>query len=178
MSWVTQAYYLVVILSCYLVFDFLSGGLIKNILLVRMSRGKKILVHVYGLEGWYWTNGELNDNHLRYKTKEGDKKSLTIQDEKYIGREYNLPVVVVDAVKNAVWKPRLSGVEGFDAKAMDNVIKQALNKPNISDEKVLKAILLGVIVTAVISGYVAYKFFAIPGMLEQIMEAIRSIGTV
>lgn len=149
--------YVVVFFMGVAVLDFLSVGFLHTYLQVKASRGKKVLIQVRGLTRDYYRVGKIEEGNLVYKFGKNEKR-LSL-DSKALFRVLNVIAVQVDEEKNAVGMHDFSVVRGFDAVKWDNLLKRALYRPSVLDQKEkLILILVGLcIIVTVIVGILVFN---------------------
>ena len=141
--------YLLVGILFFLLFNFLTNNFLTTYIIVKASRGKKILVEVHGQMniGYRW--GVFDGKILKYKSL-GTKLKKTLKVEKHcILRKLNVACVHVEDEENTVLKPDFTAVSGFDAVKFDNLLVRALTLPQILDKKEKIIMLFGFLITIV-----------------------------
>lgn len=136
----------------------LTLGFLGTYLKVRVSLGRKVLVKINGMTHYYYRTGVIKDGFLSYASRKGEDKLISI-DGKSVGRSMAINFVGVDEETNAVIKPDLSVVSGFDAVKISNYIKRALQAPRLeSNNDRYMLILLVVILFAVVGlGFMVFQ---------------------
>jgi hypothetical protein len=167
--------YATVLLIGFIGLTFLTAGFLPIFLQVKMSRGKKVLVQVRSTTRDYFRPGEVIEGFLVYKFKKEWKRVALPPDA--IFRTLGVLAVQVDEEKNAVAKVDFSAVRGFDAVKWDNLLKRALYRPSILDQKQqLMLILLFVIIGGLLLiGFLLYK---VNGNLETLVVAKNAAAVI
>jgi len=137
-----------VILGGFLLINFLSNGFLFTFLRVKASRGRKMMVKIRQPLEDYYRPGEIKDNDLLFKDRDGIRRRLTLSDDGGdIYRSMNLNFIDVDEEKNAIQKKDYTIVSGHDAVKVDHLLTRALMKPQELD-KMQKFILIACIAAA------------------------------
>lgn len=124
--------------------NFLTSGFILKYLITKASRGKKVLVEIYGVSDVYYKTGKIDEDQLKYRTRNKKDKSLLISKTN-VFRRMGVNVISVDEINNAVLEPSFEGVAGFDAIRNDNLLVRALTAPQLMDtqDKIKLLLLIG-----------------------------------
>lgn len=157
-SLILMAGYTVWIFVLYFLFNALTMGFFKTYLKVRTSMGRKVLVKVRGITHYYYKTGVIDDGMLTYKTPKKEVKEISCSPES-IGRTMAVNFVVVDEETNAVIKPDLEGVTGYDAVKVHNLHVRALQAPKLGDDKnkIVMLLLIGCLIAIVIVGLLVFQ---------------------
>lgn len=143
----------------------LAMGLPFKLLSVRASMGRKIIVQIRTMQGFYYKTGTIDGDFLIVRAR-GDKRSEKrridlASAEKLLGRPvlfraWGVVNTTIDEATNGVLSIDLRGVQPHDAIKVDHLIKRALLAPKIQDKKELVIIiLLFVVLLGVL--YIGYK---------------------
>jgi len=145
------ASYAMVILFGFLLMNFLSNGFLFTFLVVKASRGRKLMVKVRTPLEDYYKAGRILDNDLVFKDREKINRRITLPKEMpAIYRSMNLNFVDVDEETNTIVTKDYSIVSGHDAVKTDHLLTRALNQP-VVDDKFQKIILIACIASAAAS---------------------------
>jgi hypothetical protein len=151
------------------IFDFFTGGFLYKWLVVKFSRGRKVLVRVHTLIDPYFRVGKIDEGFLVYKNKAKTQKRICITNESTY-RCYTVNCIDTDDEKNCIIKLSGTGISGFEAGKYDDLYVRALYKPSIDDKKAqLVLILLIVIIIGI-----AVSIFININLLDQ----VRKLGQV
>ena len=157
----------------------LAFGLPGKVLSVRASMGRKVLVQVRTITGFYYRTGKMDGDFLVYRArndKRSEKRRIDLANaEKVTGRPvlfraWGVVNVIVDEPTNAVLSIDMKGVQPHDAIKVDHLIKRALLAPKIQDKKELIIIVL-LILILLASLYVAFK----SGHTASVVDQIRAV---
>jgi hypothetical protein len=164
-------YFLIVILS-FIAINILTQGFLMKYIKVKASRGKKILINVYGLNCVYYCVGVIDENALLYKygkhKKRIEKISLTA-----IYRKMGVDNIDIDDIKNAfVSRPDFKAVDGHDAVKTDSMIERALMLPRKNDNILLIITLIVVILTLLLVGFTAVNLDKNTKLLQSVADNV------
>jgi hypothetical protein len=151
--------YTTIIFVSFFLMNFISSGFLINFIKAKVGRGKRALLFVEGRTGNYFKVGDIKEDELYYKNREGTKKILSIK-EGQVRRIMNIPFMQIDDVKNAILNPDFTTASGHDAANVDNLLTRALMAPSTLLEKFVKIILIIVIVLVIVSlaiGFLTFK---------------------
>ena len=153
------SYTTIIFVSLFL-FNFLSSGFLMAFIKTKAGRGKRSLLFVEGRSGNYFKVGDIKEDELYYKNREGVKKILTIK-EGQVRRIMNIPFMQIDDVKNAIQNPDFTTASGHDAANVDNLLTRALMAPSTMLEKFVKIILIITIVLVLLSIVIGFLVFKV-----------------
>ena len=153
------SYTTIIFVSLFL-FNFLSSGFLMAFIKTKAGRGRRALLFVEGRSGNYFKVGDIKEDELYYKNREGVKKILTIK-EGQVRRIMNIPFMQIDDVKNAIQNPDFTTASGHDAANVDNLLTRALMAPSTMLEKFVKIILIITIVLVLLSIVIGFLVFKI-----------------
>lgn len=172
--------YAAVLLMGFLLFNWLSGGTLTKMMKVKMSRGRKLLVRVRGVQGDHFLVGEIFEGFLVYKDRSGNNRRIVFNDRAFIVRAMGVGTVDVDDEKNAIVKPDFTTVSGFDAVKYDNLLTRALMAANPIDNKILIIIVLSALtlLAVIIVGILVFKLTGQVHALNQVTTATTTAATI
>ena len=124
--------YLGVVLLTFLIFNFLTKGFLRNYLLVKASRGKKVLVRIYSITGKYYKPGIIKSGMLSYKDRAGEKPVHKVTKTE-VFNEMGVNCVEVDEETGGVKTVNFDAVEAMDNKKVDHLMVRCLYKPSFKD---------------------------------------------
>lgn len=128
--------YVAVFLLATMVFNFLMAGFLRTYMLVKGSRGAKVLVNVVTVSRNYYRTGRVEDGFLAYKDAQKHEKRLALPDKvNPFYRSLNVTCINVDEQYNIIIMPNGEGVEGFDADKYNSLYLRALYRPSLLDPK-------------------------------------------
>lgn len=164
-----EALYYWIISACIILFvpflfaNWLTKGMLLKLMRVFGSRGQSLLVEVIHPIQNYYTIGEVKEGRLVVKdnsTKNGRESKLKSIDVSTtdVFRSFGVNCLRYDETGNRIVRPDFSTVSGFDAIKQENLLLRALYDPKTNkQEKYQFIIILGVLLTILICGYVAYN---------------------
>lgn len=128
--------YCFVFIGSLLIMNFITKGYVIPYILVKASRGKKILIRIFGLTGRYYKPGQLVGTKLKFKDRAGDKNTLTNVSAKNVYDEMGIKVIDYDEVqKRLVDQITFTDEDSNDPVKVDDLIERALQKPALQDKK-------------------------------------------
>lgn len=158
--------------------DLLLAGFVHTFLRVKGSRGKKLLIQVRSPTRDYFKVGFIEEGMLVFTYrkelfKDAEQKRLGI-DSSNIFRCLGVMWVQVDEETNNVGKHDFSVSKGFDAVKWDNLLKRALYRPSVLDqrEKIILILLILVLVAVCGLGFMVYQMNAKLGSLVGVINTV------
>jgi len=151
---------------------FLTRGFLLQWLKVITSMGKKILIQVQDPIQDYFITGKIQGGFLLLKDREskGENGSDMNKQIKFssdlIFRAYGVNCVKFNDQKNAFLKTDMTGVMGWDAIAMDNLLQRALTRPESTADNRNKIITMIACIVSVLIGLLIY--FKLTGIEKSI----------
>lgn len=140
--------YIAVFFLATLVFNFLMAGFLRTYLIVKGSRGAKVLVQVVTVSRNYYKAGFVEDGFLVYTDAGKHEKRLSIPDRfNPFYRSLNVTCINVDEQYNIIILPKGQVVEGFDADKYNSLYLRALYRPALLDPKQQLMFVLSIITT-------------------------------
>jgi hypothetical protein len=128
--------YLLVFLLGFFLLNFLTRGFILKFILVKASKGKKVLVAVYSRSHIYHKTGKFEEGTLIYKDLAKKTKRIPNVPKDSVYIFMGVSCVDVDDEKNAtIDRINFKAIEGYDAVKVDSLITRALMLPHIEDKK-------------------------------------------
>lgn len=128
--------YVAVFALATIVFNFLMAGFLRTYLMVKASRGAKVLVQVVCVNRNYYRTGFVEDGFLVYKSAGKHEKRLSIPEKQNpFYRSLNVTCVNVDEQRNILILPVGTEVDGFDADKYNSLYLRALYRPALLDPK-------------------------------------------
>lgn len=141
--------YLGVAVLCFIVVNFLMAGFLRTFMVVKGSRGKKIMTNVYALNRNYSVAGYVDNGWFVYTDANKHEKRLKIPKSiSVFYRFLNVTWVNVDEEKNTFITPDGKEINGFDAEKYNNLYLRTLYRPSLLDPKTQLMFILS-IVTAI-----------------------------
>lgn len=172
MIYFTMSYALIILIGFFLI-NFLSNGFFGTFLRVKASRGKKVLVEVHAVTDVYYTSGKFTGAILKYKTRGGKQKSLTVNQGQVL-RKIGVFCVITDEVNDNVLDINFDAESGGNTEDYDHLLKRVMMAPQIEDntKKIILGILVLILVVSVIS---VVLVFNAGNQLTQLLQGARVI---
>jgi len=150
--------YVVVFIISFVLFDFLLSGFLRTFLRVKASRGRLVMIQVRSTTRDYFNAGKIEEGFLVYTIggwRDKTTKRLSVSPNN-VFRALGVNWVQVDEEKNAVVNIDFSTIRGFDAAKWDNLLKRALYRPSILDQR--EKIIM-ILIIAVVFGIIGLMFY-------------------
>jgi hypothetical protein len=170
--------YLFVIIGGFFLINWLSNGVVRRFLIVKASRGSKILVKVHNKLKTYCVSGWLEGNDLLFfdneskRNKQKTPKRIVVNDDVFY-RFMGVWACDVDEATNNVFKHDGSVIPGFDVIRWNNLYLRALMKPATEDKSnIILFIIIGLVFIALIVSVVVLV------KLGQVQQAVSSLGAI
>jgi len=162
--------YAIVIIGGFLLINFLTNGFVLKWIVIKGSRGKKILIEEYDKISVKFRVGEFKDNLLRYKVEGGQHKLISNVPKESIERKYNIPFVAIDGEKNAVMNiPDNSLVTGHDPIKIDSYFERIIKMKVAGDDIFIKMVIGLVILCVVLVAISLYFNVATSNMVKELI---------
>lgn len=166
--------YFLVFLGSLIMYNFFTKGFLVTYLRVKASRGKKILVRVFGVTGKYYIVGEIKEISLIFKDRYKVKKTYTNVSKEVVYDELGVKMIDVDEVTGAfINQTNFNAVIGSDGEKTDNLITRALEKPMLQDKKEIIIIILIILCLLGILGSLYFSY-----NLTESVSTLNIIGRV
>lgn len=132
---------------------FLGGRLGMNYLLVKASRGKKILLMVKTPFGWRSLIGKKDQNLIKWKYDKKDQVTV-VDEEASVGRFMRVDIAYIDSQKPEAVLALVPGAfypKNFDHEVFNNILIRAITRPSADgveglEKKVMIILLLVVLI--------------------------------
>lgn len=150
-------YGITMLLTAGIIMVFLRGFL-WTYFAVRTSFGKYLMVKVRNPLRDYFKKGWVDEGFLVYKHNKDEKRLALIPGENYLYRCLNVYWIDVDEETNSIVNRNYANVTGFDAIKFSDLLKRALMRPTLGDnkEKIMIVLLIGCILGIGVLIYLAY----------------------
>jgi len=153
-----------VVLLAFLVINFLQAGFLRVFMIVKGSRGKKIMTNIYAVNRNYVKAGFVDNGWYVYSDGNGHEKRMKIPSKIAIFYRFlNVTWVNVDEESNCFITPDGKTVTGHDAIKTNDLYKRALMSHAILDPRTqiqffLTIVTVGLLVVVIgILGFVVIK---------------------
>jgi len=148
--WIQAGYYGIVMLCTILLLGAVQKGFLWKYLKVRASFGRLILIKARAINQDYFKVGEVSENMLVFH-KLDDKIKIQLDSKANpIYRCLGIQWVDWDEETNNLSKTDYSTVASWDANKFSNLLKRALMRPAIGDNK--EYILIVLCILAIVAG--------------------------
>jgi len=177
------AYYSVVMFLTIFLMAALLRGFLWPYFRVRTSFGKYILVKIRTPLRDYFKVGWVNEGFLIYKHKKDEVKMLSIPQERCFYKCMNVNWIDVDEALNSICVQSYNHVTGYDAVKYSDLLKRALMKPAVGDnkEKIILMLLIVLVVIGVFCGYMLFMQGKVLSVMHQqipkILEGMKGLVT-
>ena len=170
--------YVGVFILATLVFNFLMAGFLRTYLMVKSSRGAKVLVQVVTVSRNYYRTGYVEDGFLVYKSATKKEKRLTIpQDLNVFYRSLNVTCISVDEEKNTIILPNGKNLSGFDAEKYNNLYLRTLYRPSVLNPQQQIMFVLTILNTILLIVLVGGLFFMLGKKVDLIVANTEAMKT-
>ena len=170
--------YVAVFLLATMVFNFLMAGFLKTFMVVKGSRGSKVLVQVVTVNRNYYRTGFVEDGFLVYKSATKHEKRLSIpQNVNIFYRSLNVTCVSVDEELNTIIMPNGKNVTGFDAEKYNNLYLRTLYRPSVLNPQQQIMFILAIINTILLVVTVGLLAFMIGKKIDLILANTEVLKT-
>lgn len=161
--------YMLVIFIGFFVMNFLTNGYVLTYILIKLSRGKKILCIVKGLVKTYYKIGYVQEEFLRFKDNAKQMRRYNIKE----GDAYRL--MGIDAIEinektNEIIRKDSKLSSGFDPIKMDGFVERALVLPRLNSKTQEKLMLILIILLLLGVGFLIWN-------QVQLGATIETLGT-
>lgn len=152
------ASYIIIILIGFFLINFLSNGFFGTFLRVKASRGKKVLVEVHAVTDVYYIGGKFEGKILKYKTRGGKEKSLTVKQGQVL-RKIGVFCVITDEVNDNVLDINFNAESGGNTEDYDHLLKRVMMAPQLEDnaKKIMIGVLILILVIIVINTVLTFN---------------------
>lgn len=176
--WLIISYLLVIVLG-FLIMNFLSNGFFGTFIIVKASRGKKVLVKVVAVSDSYFVPGEVNEVFLVFKDRKKEDRRIRVKRNHIYG-SIGVNCIDIRDEKNAIIMPYGEEVSGFDAVKQENLNKRCLQRPQIKSkrEQVMLLVLVALVVGVGIAIYFGYTNNELLMSLGEQVSKLQSTGVV
>ena len=151
--------YVGIILVSFGIMNWLMGGKLLPFIKVKLSMGKKSLVHIRTLTHDYYVVGEINENQLLFTDKKKNKRRLDVLDPACIYRASGVSNVVVDDANNTIFKRNLDSSKAFDAIKNEHLHIRCMYAPRLDNKihTIIIALLVVVLIVGLACAYFGYQ---------------------
>lgn len=111
--------------------NWLMRGMLFSFMKVRASRGKKTMVDVHGVNEVYYRVGEFNGTRFEYKNRKGELCTYANIPAVAVHNTMGIQKVEIDEVNSCLWTREGAIIQGNDPVAVDNLIKRAIESPEV-----------------------------------------------
>jgi hypothetical protein len=177
---IQAGYYFIAMIIGVLLISLMQRGMFWQIIKVRLSFGKLVLVKLRQVHRDYFSIGKIQDGFLVFGEKKQERR-IAIPDNKFFYRLSGLICVDVHDEKNALCSPDYSAVPGFDAIKYNNLYIRTLFQPTVTDnqDKIIMGALVLIVILIVGVGFLVYKNgYSLEFILGKVNDLISSGGVI
>lgn len=163
---------LIFFLAGFIASLFIGGRTALNYWLVKISRGKKVLIFLKTKYGWESKVAKKEQDSITWKYLKEPQSSTIEVDSVY--SYMRLDCVFIDADNPNVLIKLKDGAffpDDFDYKTYNNILTRAITKPNTEQEEDIKKLIIGILIIGVlcllgiIQIYMKVSMFASSGVI-------------
>jgi hypothetical protein len=169
--------YAIIIFGGWFLINFLSNGFFNTFILVKASRGKKVLVKLHSTSYTYFKIGEIAENILTFKDNNKQNPNVTCKvtrDQLYKAIGVNC-IDYSEETKN-ILSPNGSVESGVDVKRFEELLIRALMKPKI--EKSSQSIFWIIMVIGVGVGLCLYMIYELKTDLRTVIDVLNQLKSM
>lgn len=176
---------LITVILCYLgvfflaigIVAFLFKGFFRPYMLVKGSRGKKVLVKIFGRLEPLLLSGTIEEDRLKFKIHK-EVRFINIKDGD-VYRWLGVNCVDIDGIKNAIFNygDESSATTGYDAVRINDLYLRALMKPSLTDPtlKIILVLCIVILLASLGSAFIIYKVMKTGQVTYEEVAAIKQI---
>lgn len=156
----TGVYVIIVFLVLYVI-NWMTTGFLWQWILVKGSRGKKVLLPVHTSGIVYFRSSVNSTDQLNYKDLKKEGRTITNLQPESFYLCWGVTCVDIDEPNNCVWKRDGSKVVGNDTRTTDHLLERMAMRP-LDKQKLIQAIIIvGVLIFVgmCVAGFFGYKSF-------------------
>jgi len=139
--------------------NWLSQGFLWQWLVVRMSRGRKILVCMHGSQRVYYKAGELIENNLSTKNNRKEKMLYVGIKPECVYNALGVQAIDIDEINKCLWNRQGAIIQGNDPIEADALYNRCLKKP--AEANLLIKVLIGALIVLLLAllvlGFLSYE---------------------
>jgi hypothetical protein len=131
---------------------FFGGKTALNYLMVKVSRGKKVLILLRTKYGWRSIVGKKEEDNVVWKF-DGKHTMTTIKDDNGVHRYFKVDMIFIDSKTPTVAIKLNEGAlypDDFDHVVFNNILIRALTRPNVEGQDTLKKLIIIVIILLIV----------------------------
>jgi hypothetical protein len=147
--------YLIVFFATIILFNFFTKSFLFTYLVVKASRGNKLLIRVLSYTGFYYRTGKLDNGVLQFKNKLKNIDSYKI-NKLNIYSEMGVNVIYIDETTKKVLSLDGSSEEGHDTEKFQSLLQRALYRPTLKDDFKNIAVLVLCVLNLIVSSFIIY----------------------
>ena len=173
-------YYAVAMGVGVFILSFIMRGFMFRFVKARLSFGKNKMIKIRGVDRDFFRLGRMEEGFLVFKYIDGEKR-LKVPSRDYFYRCMGVDWVDVDDITNAIVKPDLSAVVGFDAQAYSELYKRALYRPSVDDKrgKIIMGLLVLIVVLVIVGGILTYRYgYSTDWIREQVAGMTQTLNAM
>lgn len=140
--------YVLLVIVLFLALNWLTKGFMRAFLVVRASRGGKLLTVIHSVNDVYYRPGKFSGNDYHYKNRMGENCIYTKVPPASIYNTMGVQALEIDEVNSCLFLRSGAIVQGNDPVHVDHLIKRALESP--TEKSLLYKIVLIVLILVVL----------------------------
>jgi len=172
---IQAGYYAIVLFLGFFIVAFIQRGFFLKFLRVKISFGRLIMVKVKSVNRDHYSVGRVEDNFLLFKLYK-DWRRLTIPGAFVFYRSLGVSWVDIDEERNALCCPDYSTLPGYDAVKFSDLLKRALQKPAITDNKD-KLVFAGLLLIIILIAFMFFFLYKHDTLLKSVIPMIQKTQT-
>jgi len=134
------ASFAIMMIAFIVALNWLMRGMLVSFIRVRASRGKKTMAEIHGVNEIYFKVGAFSGSTFKYKDRDGKECTYAKISADSVHSWLGVKKVEIDEVNACIWTRDGAIIQGNDPVAVDNLIKRAIESPEVKD-KMIKWIL-------------------------------------
>lgn len=159
-----------VLFMLFFIINFVLKGLLLALLRVKTSRGRLLLIRVVGYVDTYFKTGYVKEEELHFKNRERIAVALGM-DRSLVYRFLGVNWVDVDEKTGRIINHvELSSYPGYSPEIQDSIVKRALYRPSLYDNKmkIILVIIILVLIVGLVNIFIGVK----------VLKAIQALGVI
>lgn len=167
--------FLAIFLITFILIAFIQGGFFWKYLIVRASRGKKILCKIRGSTRDYYQVGKPKGAILEVKIA-GIKVNTIVFDKECIYNAINVKCIDIDEQTMNIMSRDYSEAISYDHPTLNNIMKRILTAPSMQD-KLLIILIVVCCLTLLVCIAMYFKFSGDIKGLKAVIESSVAVAT-
>lgn len=154
-----MASYVGMLVISFGIMNWAQAGKLIPFMKVKLSMGRKILVHIRTITHDYYKVGEIIEKQLVFSDKSKNKRRLDILNPNCIYRASGVNNIVVDDADNTIFTRKLDSTKGFDAIKNEHLHIRCMYAPKLNSktEKIIIGLLVVLLLVGLATAYFGYQ---------------------